>query len=164
MDIWNNEKTMDEMVKANFADFARAFISVELDVNSKAIVDQLYIDFTNIEEMPLINEDLSSKADNYKEAIVADITNILEKLHRTGEPSDCIHDLLEAGDPDALYYTLEGIKGVEVEDYYDLSFDVLYELLEDFSSSALGNNLFDEFVHEVNKAGYLHLKAIYCSW
>lgn len=64
--------------------------------------------------------------------------------------------LLEAGDPDVLYYTLEEINGVDVEDYHDLSFDVLHELLEDFSlSSLLGNNLFDEFVNKVNKVGYL---------
>lgn len=149
------KKTMDEMVRANFVNFAKAFISVELDVRSKAIVNQLYVDFTNAEGMPLINDELSSKADNYKDVVAADITNILEKLHQTGEPSACIQDLLETEDPGALYYTLEEIKGVDVEDYHDLSFDVLHEFLEDFSTSSLGNNPFDEFVHEVSKAGYL---------
>ena len=104
---WNFDtmkETLSEMEKDDYQEFIKAFLSLELSISDRTILNQVYQDYMGEDDLSLISDELRVKVDGYLDEVQADMTDILEKLYRTGEGSSFIMDLMSSN---SLSDTLE---------------------------------------------------------
>lgn len=90
---WNFDtmkKALSEMERVDYQEFIKAFLSLELSISDRTILNQVYQDYMDEDDLSLISDELRVKVDGYQDEVKADMTDILEKLYRTGEGSSFI--------------------------------------------------------------------------
>lgn len=120
---WNFDtmkETLSEMEKDDYQEFIKAFLSLELSISDRTILNQVYQDYMGEDDLSLISDELRVKVDGYLDEVQADMTDILEKLYRTGEGSSFIMDLMSSN---SLSDTLEQYEVLDGDDYSSLSLE-----------------------------------------
>lgn len=122
---WNFDtmkEALSEMEKVDYQEFIKAFLSLELSISNRTILNQVYQDYMDEDDLSLISDELRVKVDSYQDEVQADMTDILEKLYRTGEGSNFIMDLMSSN---SLSETLEQYEVLDSDDYSPLSLETL---------------------------------------
>lgn len=94
---WNYDtisRTLSEMARENYEDMVKAFLAMELSIKNKSLLDMLYQDFMGIDDLSLVSEDLRLRADGYQEQLQEEVTDLLDKLYRTGEGASFIMEVI----------------------------------------------------------------------
>ena len=90
---WNYDtisRTLSEMARENYEVMVKAFLAMELNIKNKSLLDTLYQDFRNIDDLSLVSDDLRLRADGYQEQLQEEVTDLLDKLYRIGEGASFI--------------------------------------------------------------------------
>ncbi|WP_044980766.1 hypothetical protein [Streptococcus suis] len=127
---WNFDtmkEALSEMEKVNYQEFIKAFLSLELSISDRTILNQVYQDYMDEDDLSLISDELRVKVDSYQDEVQADMTDILEKLYRTGEGSNFIMDLMSSN---SLSDTLEQYEVLDSDDYSLLSLETLQAMIQ----------------------------------
>ena len=69
---WNYDtisRTLSEMARENYEVMVKAFLAMELNIKNKSLLDTLYQDFRNIDDLSLVSDDLRLRADGYQEQL-----------------------------------------------------------------------------------------------
>ena len=82
------------MSRENYEDMVKAFLSMELSIKNKSLLDTLYQDFMAIDDLSLVSDDLRLRADGYQEQLQEELTDLLDKLYRTGEGTSFIMEVI----------------------------------------------------------------------
>ena len=150
---WNFDtmkKALSEMERVDYQEFIKAFLSLELSISDRTILNQVYQDYMDEDDLSLISDELRVKVDGYQDEVKADMTDILEKLYRTGEGSSFIMDLMSSN---RFSETLDS------DDYSSLSLETLQAMIQqdlaissqdyfgDLVHLALQNDLLDQKSH-----------------
>ncbi|HGC7786556.1 TPA: hypothetical protein ACI025_000767 [Streptococcus agalactiae] len=128
---WNFDtmkEALSEMEKVDYQEFIKTFLSLELSISNRTILNQVYQDYMDEDDLSLISGELRVKADDYQDEVKADMTDILEKLYRTGEGSSFIMDLMSSN---SLSETLEQYEVLNSDDYSPLSLETLQAMQKD---------------------------------
>ncbi|MGV3030775.1 hypothetical protein ACEE42_09530 [Streptococcus suis] len=151
---WNFDtmkEALSEMEKVDYQEFIKAFLSLELSISDRTILNQVYQDYMDEDDLSLISDELLSlisdelrvKVDSYQDEVQADMTDILEKLYRTGEGSNFIMDLMSSN---SLSDTLEQYEVLDSDDYSLLSLETLQAMIQqDLAISS--QDYFGDLVH-----------------
>lgn len=121
-------KTLSDMGRENYEDMVKAILAMELGVHHKPVLENLYNDFMAIDDLSLLSEDLRLKAGHYQEQIREELTDLLEKLYRTGEGSSFIMDAISSNN---LFETINGYDILDSEDYSSLTIDSLQGIIQE---------------------------------
>lgn len=127
---WNFDtmkEALSEMEKVDYQEFIKAFLSLELSISDRTILNQVYQDYMDEDDLSLISDELRVKVDSYQDEVQADMTDILEKLYRTGEGSSFIMDLMSSN---SLSDTLEQYEVLDNDDYSPLSLETLQAIIQ----------------------------------
>lgn len=127
---WNFDTmkgALSEMEKDDYQEFIKAFLSLELSISDRTILNQVYQDYMDEDDLSLISDELRVKVDGYQDEVKADMTDILEKLYRTGEGSSFIMDLMSSN---SLSETLEQYEVLDSDDYSSLSLETLQAMIQ----------------------------------
>ena len=151
--------TLSDMARDNYEDFVKVLLAMELSISNPSLLHQLYQDFMEVDDVSLVHEDLRLRAEQYQEILKTDITDLLEKLYRTGEGSSFIMDVISSN---SILKALERYD-VEVDEYSSLALETLQDIIQkdlsltshdyfgDVASIALHKDLLDEnssFLHQ----------------
>lgn len=143
---WNFDtmkKALSEMERVDYQEFAKVFLSLELSISDRTILNQVYQDYMDEDDLSLISDELRVKVDGYQDEVKADMTDILEKLYRTGKSSSFIMDLMSSN---RLSETLEQYEVLDSDDYSSLSLETLQAMIQqDLAISS--QYYFGELVH-----------------
>ncbi|MEI4320787.1 hypothetical protein V9Z58_08110 [Streptococcus suis] len=143
---WNFDtmkEALSEMEKVDYQEFIKAFLSLELSISDRTILNQVYQDYMDEDDLSLISDELRVKVDGYLDEVQADMTDILEKLYRTGEGSSFIMDLMSSN---SLSDTLEQYEVLDSDDYSLLSLETLQAMIQqDLAISS--QDYFGDLVH-----------------
>ena len=147
---WNFDtmkETLSEMEKDDYQEFIKAFLSLELSISDRTILNQVYQDYMGEDDLSLISDELRVKVD--------DMTDILEKLYRTGEGSSFIMDLMSSN---SLSDTLEQYEVLDGDDYSSLSLETIQAMIQqDLAISS--QDYFGDLVHLALKKDLLDQKS-----
>lgn len=94
---WNYDtisRTLSEMARENYEDMVKSFLAMELSIKNKSLLDTLYQDFMGIDDLSLVSDDLRLRADGYQEQLQEELTDLLDKLYRTGEGASFIMEVI----------------------------------------------------------------------
>ena len=94
---WNYDtisRALSEMARENYEDMVKAFLAMELNIKNKSLLDTLYQDFRNIDDLSLVSDDLRLRADGYQEQLQEEVTDLLDKIYRTGEGASFIMEVI----------------------------------------------------------------------
>lgn len=122
------KNALASMVEVNHVAFTKAFMTVELDIKNQSILDQLYRDYMENDDWALISEELSTQASLYQDQLTEDLTDIFEKLYRTGEGSSFIMDVLTTRH---LIDTMGNYEFLDPDDYASSSLEELERLIQE---------------------------------
>lgn len=95
--IWTYEtisKMLIEMATENYSDMVRAFLAMELSIDNKSLLNQLYQDFMAVDDLTLVSDELRDRAESYQLQMKKDITDILEKLYQMVKGTRFIMDTI----------------------------------------------------------------------
>ncbi|HEL1640343.1 TPA: hypothetical protein U2C91_001291 [Streptococcus suis] len=118
--------TLSDMARDNYEDFVKAFLAMELSISNPSLLHQLYQDFMEVDDVSLVHEDLRLRAEQYQESLKSDITDLLEKVYRTGEGSSFIMDVISSN---SILKALERYD-VEVDEYSSLALETLQDIIQ----------------------------------
>lgn len=79
-----------------------------------------------VDDVSLVHEDLRLRAEQYQESLKSDITDLLEKVYRTGEGSSFIMDVISSN---SILKALERYD-VEVDEYSSLALETLQDIIQ----------------------------------
>ncbi|HGC8951072.1 TPA: hypothetical protein ACG5KU_000005 [Streptococcus agalactiae] len=136
---WNFDTmkvALSEMEKVDYQEFIKAFLSLELSISDRTILNQVYQDYMDEDELRV-------KVDSYQDEVQADMTDILEKLYRTGEGSSFIMDLMSSN---SLSDTLEQYEVLDSVDYSPLSLETLQAMIQQ-ELAISSQDYFGDLVH-----------------
>ena len=68
------------MARENYEDMVKAFLAMELNIQNKSLLDTLYQDFRDIDDLSLVSDDLRLRADGSQRQIQEEMTDLLESL------------------------------------------------------------------------------------
>ncbi|HFZ6805433.1 TPA: hypothetical protein ACGMQO_001020 [Streptococcus agalactiae] len=143
---WNFDtmkEALSEMEKVDYQEFIKTFLSLELSISNRTILNQVYQDYMDEDDLSLISGELRVKADDYQDEVKADMTDILEKLYRTGEGSSFIMDLMSSN---SLSETLEQYEVLNSDDYSPLSLETLQAIIQ-HELAISSQDYFGDLVH-----------------
>lgn len=120
-------KTLSEMARENYKDLVKAFLTMELSVQNQPILDHLYQDFMDIDDLSLISDDLRLKAEGYQEQLKKELTDLLEKLYRQGEGASFIMETITSN---SISETLETYDLLDSDDYSSLTLETLQDIIQ----------------------------------
>lgn len=126
---WNYDtisRTLSEMARENYEDMVKAFLAMELSITNKSLLDTLYQDFMGIDDLSLVSEDLRLRADGYQEQLQEEVTDLLDKLYRTGEGASFIMEVIASNN------ISESLAQYEVlnEDYSSFTLENLQDIIQ----------------------------------
>ena len=127
---WNYEtisKTFSEMARENYEDMVKAFLAMELSVDNMSLLDTLYRDFMAIDDLLLVSDDLRLKAEGYQEQLQEELTDLLEKLYRTGEGASFIMEVIASNN---ISDTFARYEVLDEDDYSSLTLETLQDILQ----------------------------------
>ncbi|HGC8893597.1 TPA: hypothetical protein ACG5JW_001100 [Streptococcus agalactiae] len=120
-------KMLIEMATENYSDMVRAFLAMELSIDNKSLLNQLYQDFMAVDDLTLVSDELRDRAESYQLQMKKDITDILEKLYQMVKGTRFIMDTIASN---SISTAMEGYDFLEVEDYASLSLETLQEIIQ----------------------------------
>lgn len=127
---WNYDtisKTLSEMAQENYEDMVRALLAMELSIKNKSLLDRLYQDFMGIDDLSLVSDDLRLRADGYQEQFQEELTDLLDKLYRTGEGASFIMEVIASNN---IFDTLVQYEVLDEDDYSSLTLETLQEIIQ----------------------------------
>ncbi|AIG43005.1 TPA: hypothetical protein U0928_002065 [Streptococcus suis 11538] len=143
---WNFDtmkEALSEMEKVNYQEFIKVFLSLELSISDRTILNQVYQDYMDEDDLSLISDELRDKVDGYQDEVKADMTDILEKLYRTGEGSIFIMDVMSSN---SLSDTMNQYEILDSEDYSLIGLETLQAMIQqDLAISS--QDYFGDLVH-----------------
>ncbi|RJX42982.1 hypothetical protein DPH46_10910 [Streptococcus agalactiae] len=120
-------KTLSEIARDNYEDMVKAFLAMELNIQNKSLLDRLYQDFMGIDDLSLVSDDLHLKADNYQEQLQEELTDLLDKLYRTGEGAGFIMEVMVSNN---IVDTLTQYEVLNEDDYSSLTLEALQDIIQ----------------------------------
>ncbi|CFA02657.1 TPA: hypothetical protein V0Q61_001949 [Streptococcus pneumoniae] len=127
---WNYDtisKTLSEMAQENYEDMVRALLAMELSIKNKSLLDRLYQDFMGIDDLSLVSDDLRLRADGYQEQFQEELTDLLDKLYRTGEGASFIMEVIASNN---IFDTLVQYEVLDEDDYSSLTLETLQNIIQ----------------------------------
>ena len=77
---WNFDtmkETLSEMEKDDYQEFIKAFLSLELSISDRTILNQVYQDYMGEDDLSFNSDELRVKVDGYLDEVQSDINDIL---------------------------------------------------------------------------------------
>lgn len=127
---WNYDtisKTLSEMAQENYEDMVKALLAMELSIKNKSLLDRLYQDFMGIDDLSLVSDDLRLRADGYQEQFQEELTDLLDKLYRTGEGASFIMEVIASNN---IFDTLVQYEVLDEDDYSSLTLETLQNIIQ----------------------------------
>ncbi|MGC0306652.1 hypothetical protein ACJXM4_03290 [Streptococcus pneumoniae] len=127
---WNYDtisKTLSEMAQENYEDMVKALLAMELSIKNKSLLDRLYQNFMGIDDLSLVSDDLCLRADGYQEQLQEELTDLLDKLYRTGEGASFIMEVIASNN---IFDTLVQYEVLDEDDYSSLTLETLQEIIQ----------------------------------
>ncbi|CEV59503.1 hypothetical protein [Streptococcus pneumoniae] len=127
---WNYDtisKTLSEMAQENYEDMVKALLAMELSIKNKSLLDGLYQDFMGIDDLSLVSDDLRLRADGYQEQLQEELTDLLDKLYRTGEGASFIMEVIASNN---IFDTLVQYEVLDEDDYSSLTLETLQDIIQ----------------------------------
>lgn len=127
---WNYDtisRTLSEMARENYEDMVKAFLAMELSIKNKSLLDTLYQDFMGIDDLSLVSDDLRLRADGYQEQLQEEVTDLLDKLYRTGEGASFIMEVIVSNN---ISESLAQYEVLNEEDYSSLTLETLQDIIQ----------------------------------
>jgi hypothetical protein len=115
------------MSRENYEDMVKAFLSMELSIKNKSLLDTLYQDFMAIDDLSLVSDDLRLRADGYQEQLQEELTDLLDKLYRTGEGTSFIMEVIAANN---ILDTLTQYEVLDEDDYSSLTLETMQDIIQ----------------------------------
>ncbi|MDU5727411.1 MAG: hypothetical protein E6Z82_07415, partial [Neisseria sp.] len=106
------------MARENYEDMVKAFLAMELNIQNKSLLDTLYQDFRDIDDLSLVSDDLRLRADGSQRQIQEEMTDLLDKLYRTGEGASFIMEVIASNN---ISESLAQYEVLNEEDYSSLT-------------------------------------------
>ena len=111
---------LSEMSRENYEDMVKAFLSMELNIKNKSLLDTLYQDFMAIDVLRL-------RADGYQEQLQEELTDLLDKLYRTGEGTSFIMEVIASNN---ILDTLTQYEVLDEDDYSSLTLETMQDIIQ----------------------------------
>lgn len=127
---WNYDtisKTLSEMAQENYEDMVKALLAMELSIKNKSLLDRLYQDFMGIDDLSLVSDDLRLRADGYQEQLQEELTDLLDKLYRTGEGASFIMEVIASNN---IFDTLVQYEVLDEDDYSSLTLETMQDIIQ----------------------------------
>lgn len=127
---WNYDtisKTLSEMAQENYEDMVKALLAMELSIKNKSLLDRIYQDFMGIDDLSLVSDDLRLRADGYQEQLQEELTDLLDKLYRTGEGASFIMEVIASNN---IFDTLVQYEVLDEDDYSSLTLETLQDIIQ----------------------------------
>ncbi|MEQ9810584.1 hypothetical protein [Streptococcus jiangjianxini] len=127
---WNYDtisKTLSDMARENYEDMVKVFLAMELSIKNKSLLDTLYQDFMDIDDLSLVSDELRLRADGYQEQLQEEVTDLLDKLYRTGEGGSFIMEVLASNN---ISESLAQYEVLNEEDYSSLTLETLQDIIQ----------------------------------
>ncbi|RKV66095.1 MAG: hypothetical protein D8H99_67735 [Streptococcus sp.] len=118
---------LSEMSRENYEDMVKAFLSMELSIKNKSLLDTLYQDFMVIDDLSLVSDDLRLRADGYQEQLQEELTDLLDKLYRTGEGTSFIMEVIASNN---ILDTLTQYEVLDEDDYSSLTLETMQDIIQ----------------------------------
>ena len=118
---------LSEMSRENYEDMVKAFLSMELNIKNKSLLDTLYQDFMAIDDLSLVSDDLRLRADGYQEQLQEELTDLLDKLYRTGEGTSFIMEVIASNN---IVDTLTQYEVLDEDDYSSLTLETMQDIIQ----------------------------------
>ena len=118
---------LSEMSRENYEDMVKALLSMELSINNKSLLDTLYQDFMAIDDLSLVSDDLRLRADGYQEQLQEELTDLLDKLYRTGEGTSFIMEVIASNN---ILDTLTQYEVLDEDDYSSLTLETMQDIIQ----------------------------------
>ena len=118
---------LSEMSRENYEDMVKAFLSMELSIKNKSLLDTLYQDFMAIDDLSLVSDDLRLRADGYQEQLQEELTDLLDKLYRTGEGTSFIMEVIVSNN---ILDTLTQYEVLDENDYSSLTLETMQDIIQ----------------------------------
>lgn len=118
---------LSEMSRENYEDMVKAFLSMELSIKNKSLLDTLYQDFMAIDDLSLVSDDLRLRADGYQEQLQEELTDLLDKLYRTGEGTSFIVEVIASNN---ILDTLTQYEVLDEDDYSSLTLETMQDIIQ----------------------------------
>lgn len=118
---------LSEMSRENYEDMVKAFLSMELSIKNKSLLDALYQDFMAIDDLSLVSDDLRLRADGYQEQLQEELTDLLDKLYRTGEGTSFIMEVIASNN---ILDTLTQYEVLDEDDYSSLTLETMQDIIQ----------------------------------
>jgi hypothetical protein len=115
------------MSRENYEDMVKAFLSMELSIKNKSLLDTLYQDFMAIDDLSLVSDDLRLRADGYQEQLQEELTDLLDKLYRTGEGTSFIMEVIASNN---ILDTLTQYEVLDEDDYSSLTLETMQDIIQ----------------------------------
>ena len=146
---WNYDtisRTLSEMARENYKDMVKAFLAMELSIKNKSLLDTLYQDFMGIDDLSLVSDDLRLRADGYQEQLQEEVTDLLDKLYRTGEGASFIMEVIVSNNISESLAQYEVLNEEDYSPLKDLSL-TSQDYFGDVTYLALQKDLLDQKSH-----------------
>ena len=127
---WNYDtisRALSEMARENYEDMVKAFLAMELNIQNKSLLDTLYQDFRDIDDLSLVSDDLRLRADGSQRQIQEEMTDLLDKLYRTGEGASFIMEVIASNN---ISESLAQYEVLNEEDYSSLTLETLQDIIQ----------------------------------
>ena len=118
---------LSEMSRENYEDMVKAFLAMELNIQNKSLLDTLYQDFRDIDDLSLVSDDLRLRADGSQRQIQEEMTDLLDKLYRTGEGASFIMEVIASNN---ISESLAQYEVLNEEDYSSLTLETLQDIIQ----------------------------------
>ena len=118
---------LSEMSRENYEDMVKAFLSMELNIKNKSLLDTLYQDFMAIDDLSLVSDDLRLRADGYQEQLQEELTDLLDNLYRTGEGASFIMEVIASNN---ILDTLTQYEVLDEDDYSSLTLETMQDIIQ----------------------------------
>ena len=118
---------LSEMSRENYEDMVKAFLSMKLSIKNKSLLDTLYQDFMAIDDLSLVSDDLRLRADGYQEQLQEELTDLLDKLYRTGEGTSFIMEVIASNN---ILDTLTQYEVLDEDDYSSLTLETMQDIIQ----------------------------------
>ena len=100
---------------------------MELSIKNKSLLDTLYQDFVAIDDLSLVSDDLRLRSDGYQEQLQEELTDLLDKLYRTGEGTSFIMEVIASNN---ILDTLTQYEVLDEDDYSSLTLETMQDIIQ----------------------------------
>lgn len=118
-------QVMQHFLDQDVSAFTKAVMSVETQITSLSLLNDLYDYYMSSDSIYLLDEELRLVADEQKEVIRQDLTRLLDNLYRSGDGNEFISDVLQG--QSSVYLVSQ--EGWQLGDFDPYSLETLDDLI-----------------------------------